>query len=102
VSVRTLLEAEGFKVVGAVGDGAEALAAVARLRPAIVLLDVQLPGLDGFAVAERLAAADRPPAVVLTSGRPARTYGARIAASRARGFIAKGDLTGAALGRLTA
>lgn len=102
VSVRTLLEAEGFEVVGTVADGHEALAAAARLCPGIVLLDVQLPGLDGFAVAERLAAADRPPVVVLTSGRPARTYGARVAASPARGFIAKGDLTGAALARLTA
>lgn len=92
-----LLEAEGFDVVGAVEDGAAALVAVARLRPAVVLLDLQLPGLDGFAVAERLADAPEPPIVVLISGRPKQTYGARVAAASARGFIAKSELSGAAL-----
>jgi CheY-like chemotaxis protein len=92
-----LLEAEGFEVVGAVGDGAAALAATELLRPAVVLLDVQLPGLDGFGVADLLARSADPPLVVLISGRPERTYGARIAAAPARGFIAKSELTGEAL-----
>jgi hypothetical protein len=51
-------------------------------------------------VAERLAARTAPPAVVLTSGRDARTFGGRLASARARGFIPKGDLSGAALARL--
>src|SRR3954454_21414077 len=91
-----LLEQEGFDVLAAVEDGPAALAAVARLRPAIVLLDIQLPGEDGFGVAERIASRLQPPAVVLISGRPAETYGARVAAASARGFIAKSDLSGAA------
>lgn len=92
-----LLLAEGFDVVGAVPDGPAALEAVARLRPAVVLLDLQLPGLDGFGVAERLAAHADPPEVVLISGRPERTFGARIAAAPARGFIAKSELSGSKL-----
>ena len=44
----------GFDVVGEAAGGDEALAATAALRPAIVLLDIQLPGRDGFEVAERL------------------------------------------------
>jgi CheY-like chemotaxis protein len=53
-SASALLEAEGFAVIGEAADGDEAIAAVERLRPQVVLLDIQLPDLDGFAVAERL------------------------------------------------
>jgi DNA-binding NarL/FixJ family response regulator len=101
-AARALLEAAGYVVVAEAADGAEAIAATARAHPAVVLLDIQLPGLDGFAVAEQLAAVADPPAVVLTSGRDARTYGGRLAAAPARGFIAKRDLSGAALARLLA
>jgi len=52
---RAILEAAGFEIVGEAADGASALEAVARLRPAAVLLDVHLPDLDGFGVAEQLA-----------------------------------------------
>jgi chemotaxis response regulator CheB len=68
-SARALLQAGAFDVIGEASDGTEAIAAVTALRPAIVLLDVQLPGLDGLAVAERLAQAADPPVVVLSSGR---------------------------------
>jgi DNA-binding NarL/FixJ family response regulator len=98
-SARALLEAGGFAVVGEAGDGEEAVAAAERLRPQVVLLDVQLPGEDGFAVAGRLASAARPPTVVLISGRDARTYGARLADAR---FLAKRDLSGPALAALLA
>ena len=59
-----------------------------------------LPDLDGFAVCERLAEGDSPPVVVLTSSRDASTYRRRLGASRARGFIPKSELTGAALAAL--
>jgi DNA-binding NarL/FixJ family response regulator len=100
-SARALLEAEGFEVVGEAADGAGAVAAVAALRPKIVLLDIQLPDLDGFAVAQRLAAASGAPAVVLISSRDAATYGPRLQATPARGFIPKSGLSGEALAALT-
>jgi DNA-binding NarL/FixJ family response regulator len=96
-SARIMLEAAGFDVVGEAADGAQALLAEARLRPAVVLLDVQLPDTDGFAVAERLAREPDPPAIVLISSRDAAAYGDRVAASSARGFIAKIALSGRAL-----
>jgi PleD family two-component response regulator len=68
-SAGALLEAEGFAVVAEAADGEEANAAVERVQPQIVLLDVQLPGADGFTVAERLAAGRDPPVVVLISSR---------------------------------
>ena len=53
-TARQLLEAEGYEVVGEAADGASALEAVARLRPDVVLLDVQLPDMDGFEISRRL------------------------------------------------
>jgi len=88
-SARALLEAEGFSVLGSAADGAAAMTEVARLQPDVVLLDVQLPGLDGFAVAERLEAAPAPPQVVLISSSDAAAYGPRIDAAPVHGFLAK-------------
>jgi DNA-binding NarL/FixJ family response regulator len=99
-SARALMEASGYTVVGEAGDGDEAIAEAERLRPEIVLLDIQLPGIDGFAVAERLSSSAHPPAVVLISSRDARCYGPRLARAPARGFISKADLSGEALSSL--
>lgn len=99
-AAHALLEAEGFVVVGEAGDGPGAVEAVDRLRPDVVLLDVQLPGIDGFGVAELLAQGGDCPIVVLISSREAAVYGARIARSSAAGFLAKGALSGATLRQL--
>ena len=100
-SARALLQAEGFDVVGEATDGAEAVEAVAVMRPEIVLLDIQLPDVDGLAVAEQLAMAPDPPMVVLISSRDAAAYGPRLHATPARGFIPKSGLSGEALAALT-
>jgi DNA-binding NarL/FixJ family response regulator len=97
---RRLLEADGFEVVGEAGDGASALAAVAALRPQVVLLDVLLPDTDGFEVAARIADSGTRTLVVLTSSREAADFGARLDRSGAHGFIHKDDLSAAALARL--
>jgi DNA-binding NarL/FixJ family response regulator len=99
-SASALLESEGFAVVGGAADGAAAIDAIERLRPEIVLLDIQLPDVDGFTVAERLAAAPDPPTVVLISSREASAYGPRLEATPARGFIPKRKLSGAAVAAL--
>lgn len=94
-AARRLLESEGWTVVGEATDGASALEAAAVLRPDVVLLDVGLPDIDGFAVAERLAGGSAD--VVLVSSRDREAFGERLAACAAVGFIAKGDLDGALL-----
>ena len=94
---RDLLQHAGFTVVGEAADGAAAIDASERLRPRVVLLDIQLPDTDGFAVALVLADQQDPPVVVLTSSRDSTAYRHRLAASPARGFIPKADLSGAAL-----
>jgi DNA-binding NarL/FixJ family response regulator len=97
---RELLTCSGFDVAGEAGDAAEALAEFSRLRPTIVLVDVQLPGPDGFEVAQRLAELDVPPKVVLTSNRDRSAYRRRLTGSPVCGFIAKADLAGPALAEL--
>jgi DNA-binding NarL/FixJ family response regulator len=99
-TARALLEADGFEVVGEAADGASAIVAATRLRPWLVLLDIQLPDLDGFEVAAQLAEASHPPAVVLTSSRNASSYRQRLAECPANGFIPKGELSGEALAAL--
>src|SRR5215471_1753709 len=76
------------------------LRAARRRRPDVVLLDVQLPDVDGIAVAERLAALSEPPRVVLISSRDAAAYGPRLDAAPACGFLAKRELSGASLAAL--
>ena len=93
-SIATLLvRSAGYDVVGDAADGAEALAAAERLHPDVVLLDVELPDMTGFAVAEQLAAGADPPEVVLISGRRGNDFGARLASASALGFVAKDELS---------
>lgn len=97
---RELLADDGFDVTGEAADGVEALAFVATQHPDVVLLDVQLPGMDGFEVARKLAEFVHAPQVVLTSTRSARSYAARLADSPVQGFIPKQDVSGSSLNAL--
>jgi CheY-like chemotaxis protein len=92
-SARQLLEAEGYTVTEA-ATGAEGIRIAEELALELVLLDIQLPDLDGFEVAESLACLERPPEVVLTSTRDRADYGLLPSKSPARGFIPKSELSG--------
>jgi|EndMetStandDraft_3_1072993.scaffolds.fasta_scaffold815472_2 DNA-binding NarL/FixJ family response regulator len=95
-----LLEAAGYEVVGSCPDGTSALAAIAALRPDVVLLDVQLPDIDGFGVIAQLDAIGEGPIVVLISTREAADYGSRVGRSGAAGFITKSELSARSLDQL--
>jgi DNA-binding NarL/FixJ family response regulator len=94
---RRALELDVFDVVAEAGDGASAIEQVGALRPDVVLLDIRLPDVDGFVVAEELAATAAPPRIVLTSSREASDFERRLRRTPAVGFLHKSELSGAAL-----
>ncbi len=97
-TARTLLQADGFEVVGEAEDGRSGLEAVKRLQPDLVLLDVQLPDMDGFTVANELCRQNGiGPKVVLTSSHDESDFGSIVARCGAAAFVTKGELTGAVL-----
>ena len=93
-SARVVLESEGFEVVGEAVDGASAVTECCRLRPEVVLLDVQLPDTDGFDVCARIIAHAEPPTVIMTSSRDGSDFGSLVHTSGARGFVPKAELSG--------
>jgi DNA-binding NarL/FixJ family response regulator len=90
-SARRLLELTGYDVVAEAGDGASGLALVRELEPELVLLDVALPDMSGFDVADALAGSSS--AVVLVSSRDPADLGRRALESGAIGFIPKDRLS---------
>lgn len=90
---REVLALADFEVVAEVADGASALVAMDRSAPAVVLLDIRLPDMDGFAVAKVLAERADPPTVILVSSRDSIDFGRRIEAAGVAGFISKSRLS---------
>jgi DNA-binding NarL/FixJ family response regulator len=99
-SARRMLEADGYEVVGEAADGTSAIAAARELHPDVVLLDIRLPDLDGFGVAERLAGNGASPVIVLTSSRDRSDFGDAIDTCPADGFIPKSELSAEAIALL--
>jgi DNA-binding NarL/FixJ family response regulator len=99
---QVVLETDGFAVVGTASDGESGVAATLELAPDVLLLDVELPDIDGFAVAERLREAGSQTAIVLASSRDGSDFGSLVAESGARGFVTKAELTGDAIRALVA
>jgi DNA-binding NarL/FixJ family response regulator len=102
LSARRILEVDGYEIVGEAEDGRSAIEAARRLDPDIVLLDVNLPDLDGFEVARQIAKEPGAPAIVLTSSHDREDFGESLPHSGAAGFVPKDELSGAAVAALVA
>ena len=93
-SAHTLLELDGFDVIGEADDGASGIDLVETLHPDVVLLDIALPDMSGFDVAARVSP---PTKVILTSSRQSSDFGRRVQTSGVLGFIPKDHLSGDAM-----
>lgn len=85
-----------IEVVGRAADGAEAARLAAELSPDVVLLDIQMPGTDGLAAAERILAAPEPPRVVFLTTFSDDEYIVRALSLGAAGYLIKQDVGGVA------
>jgi DNA-binding NarL/FixJ family response regulator len=103
--MRDLLAEQGLDVVGGAGSAAEAHRQVAELRPDIALIDIDLHGESGFALARQLherSGQVAVPHVILISTHDEAEYSDLIEASPAVGFLAKIDLSAATIRRALA
>jgi DNA-binding NarL/FixJ family response regulator len=80
---------DGFEVAGEAENGHRALELVADLRPDLVLMDVQMPGMDGIETTRRISALPDPPAVVVMSTHESGDYVGVAVAAGAIGFVPK-------------
>jgi DNA-binding response OmpR family regulator len=89
-----VLESEDSMSSARRSTGASALLECCRLRPEVVLLDVQLPDIDGFNVCEKITAHAEHPTVIMTSSRDGSDFGPLVSTSGACGFVPKAELSG--------
>jgi DNA-binding NarL/FixJ family response regulator len=88
--VRTLLGSQpDIEIVGEAADGAAAVAAAARLRPDVVLMDVRMPGTDGIKATDAIARGDRSPRVLVLTTYDLDEYVFDALAAGASGFLLK-------------
>jgi DNA-binding NarL/FixJ family response regulator len=101
-SARRLLTACGYEVVGEAGDAAGALAAIERLAPGLVLLDVVLPDGDGIELAGQLEHVPGDRRIVLVSSREREELASALEGAPVTAFLSKDELCASALKRLLA
>ena len=101
-AARHLLERHAFVIVAEAENGISGIEKAKEHRPDLALLDVQLPDVDGFEVAERLSQLDTPVDVILTSSLDGTDFGALVEHNSALGFIPKAELSAQAIEALLA
>ncbi|MEL6610677.1 MAG: response regulator transcription factor [Bacteroidota bacterium] len=88
--LRRVIDADpGLNVVGEAGDGAIALRLVERLEPDVLLLDMELPSVPGYEVAERIAEQNLVTRVLAYSAYDSAAYVTRLLQTGASGYLTK-------------
>lgn len=90
LGLRQIIEGEsGFEVVGEAGDGQSALEMIQALRPAIAILDISMPQLDGFALARQLLAGTSPVEIVFVTMFREETLFTKALEAGVKGYVLK-------------
>ena len=93
-AARSLVQrVDGWRVIGEVGSGEDAIEAASTTRPDLVLMDINLPGMSGIEATRQIVAADPGIAVVLLSTYAAEDLPADARSCGAAGYIDKADLS---------
>jgi DNA-binding NarL/FixJ family response regulator len=92
IGFRMILTARGIEVVGEAGDGGEAVDAVRRLRPDVVLMDIRMPNMDGLEATRRILAESPDCRVLMLTTFDLDRYVYAALAAGASGFLLK-DVT---------
>jgi len=82
---------DGFEVAGEADNGEEGVELAEALRPDLVLMDVQMPGIDGLEATRRIRKLDKPPHVVVMSTHESGDYQTTALTAGADAFIAKSE-----------
>ena len=93
LALRLLLKlSKDIELVCEASNGLEAVDCVKRLQPDVLVMDIRMPELDGFAAAQRISALSLPTRVILISGYVGPYVAERAAAVGAQGFLPKDDV----------
>lgn len=83
------LNSWGFSVVGEASDGLETLDKFARLNPRLLVINVELPKIDGLSILQRLMKLKKPPVVVMVSSKSTESKVRRLLSEGAADFCLK-------------
>jgi two-component system response regulator EvgA len=92
LALRSVLEQDAaLKVVGSAGNGGEGLKFCRELRPDLLILDIDIPGLNGLDVVRRIRATDLAVKILIVSGYSAELFAPRCQAAGANGYVSKSE-----------
>ena len=93
LAVSMILSNEGHEIIGEFDNGVDAISAITKLNPDVVVLDLDIPLLDGMSVVERLKSLNHRTAIIIYTGLKSYTYASRCLRAGVSAFVSKEEDT---------